>query len=372
MENLYYKGPPRERPREPVDLPVNPRRRLDSAAGFRPDPGLVRAANAALILHQPLLLTGEPGVGKSQFAHALSYGLGLGDEALSVYVKSNATVRDLFYEFDELARFRDARQDNAGRARPLTDYLGFSPLGKAILMSGGANATTVPLPQAGMRAAGADRPILFGELLPGDIDIGQPRRSVVLIDEIDKAPRDLPNDILNEIDKMAFRVPEIGHEIRGNPEMEPILVITSNSEKNLPDAFLRRCVYYHIPFPPSVADKVAHLPEDERPPLLQDIVAARIEGLSATDPLVRDAVRVFSRIRDYAGGLSKKPSTSELLNWLILLKSAGDLGPGASLADNERTALYYLPALLKGEAPGEAIEALVRDALGTRPEAGGG
>src|SRR5262249_36197832 len=148
-----------------------------------------------------------------------------------------------------------------------------------------------------------------------------PTRSVVLIDEIDKAPRDLPNDVLNEIETLSFIVRETGRGLAASPGYRPILVLTSNSEKNLPDAFLRRCVFYHIPFPGR-----------ER---LREIVGRRI-GTSDhfTAQALEGALRLFERIRTLP--LSKKPATAECLAWLRILEcmeiDPGNLKPGQAEA----------------------------------------
>jgi MoxR-like ATPase len=134
-------------------------------------------------------------------------------------------------------------------------------------------------------------------------------RSVVLVDEIDKAPRDFPNDLLNEVEGAYFRIPELDNvRIEADPDMRPVLVLTSNSEKNLPDPFLRRCVFYHIPFP-----------DEAR---LQAIVMSRLgEEIIENRALLRDALEIFGKLRHPAAGLSKKPSTSELLAWLRVLQA---------------------------------------------------
>src|SRR5262249_11440488 len=136
-----------------------------------------------------------------------------------------------------------------------------------------------------------------------------PRRSVVLIDEIDKAPRDFPNDLLNEVETMHFRVPELGNAlIASDPGSPPILVITSNSEKHLPDAFLRRCIYYHIPFPGR-----------ER---LSRIIEARLGRFAGrAEGFLPDALDIFDRLREPAVGLRKKPATAEVLSWLAALRA---------------------------------------------------
>jgi MoxR-like ATPase len=145
--------------------------------------------------------------------------------------------------------------------------------------------------------------------LPEEFHHGGQRRSVVLIDEIDKAPRDFPNDLLNEVEAMYFRIPELGNTlIAAEPSMHPLLVITSNSEKNLPDAFLRRCIFYHIPFP-----------DRER---LEQIIEARLGKFTGQDQeFLTDALELFERLRGPVGGLRKKPATAEILSWLVALRA---------------------------------------------------
>lgn len=233
---------------QPVDLPLpwnahpDPTDHEQELACYRPDPGLKDAVNAALLLGQPLLLTGEAGAGKTRLAEHLAWQLGLG-EPLRFETKTTSQARDLFYLYDALRHFQAVQIRDPARsaqaADPL-DYFTLNPLGLAILRS---------QPQTALAKRGL-LPLLerHGERHTAA------RRSLVLIDEIDKAPRDFPNDILNEIETLFFRIPELAERIdnvpvRADPALRPVVVITSNSEKHLPEPFLRRCVYYHIPFP---------------------------------------------------------------------------------------------------------------------------
>jgi MoxR-like ATPase len=234
------------------------------------------------MLGQPLLLTGEPGTGKTHLAWSVAWELGLG-EPLKFETKSTSSSRELFYEYDHLSRFHAANTDE-GSQRSI-DYVTFSALGMAILL--------------------ANEPDEVVELKQEQLNHDSPRRSVVLIDEIDKAPRDFPNDILNEIEGMYFRIPELKNiVVTAAPEMHPVVIITSNSEKHLPDAFLRRCVYYNIEFPDS-----------ER---LEEIILSQL-GWSADE--VSGAFDLFFRLRDYSVGLRKKPGTAELLYWFCVLRT---------------------------------------------------
>jgi MoxR-like ATPase len=245
------------------------------------NPALVDAVNVALLLDQPLLLTGEPGTGKTQLAYRVAYEYGL-EKPLRFDTKSTSQARDLFYSYDALGRFQAS---DHGGSRDAVAYVHFGPLGMAALLASGDLDTR--------------------RLLPPGLVAAQPRRSVVLIDEIDKAPRDFPNDILNEIEHFSFRVAELeNREILAPRYLRPIVIITSNSEKDLPDAFLRRCVFHHIRFP---------APAD-----LRRIVEGRLGSQIVQDDFLRDAIRLFYDLRE--GQLRKKPATAELLGWLIALR----------------------------------------------------
>lgn len=225
---------------------------------------LKSAVNVALALGQPLLLTGEPGTGKTQLAANIAYQLEI--DCYKFHTKSTSTARDLFYRYDALRHFHDA-QVKKQLTIDTADYIQLEALGKAIVES-------------------------------------KDKRAVVLIDEIDKAPRDFPNDVLNELDNMTFAIQETGQEYEAHLANRPIVIITSNSEKNLPDAFLRRCIFYHIPFP------------DKK--LLTQIVNNRL-ALSPqfSDKMITAAIDHFLTIR--SSGLRKKPATAELLAWIHIL-----------------------------------------------------
>src|ERR1051326_1055572 len=196
-DSRYYTGKRSDPPTTPVAIPISLRHGQSKPSGYIPDEGLVNAINVALILGQPLLLTGEPGTGKTQFAYSVANELGFGLRDKSGFIKplvfetkSTTTSRDLFYNYDALSRFH-AAQTKTGSQRNV-DYINYNALGMAILRSREESEVK--------------------EWLPEKFEHGGRHRSVVLIDEIDKAPRDFPNDILNEIEHMYFKVPELDNK----------------------------------------------------------------------------------------------------------------------------------------------------------------
>jgi MoxR-like ATPase len=306
------------------------------------DDGLVAAINAALILGQPLLLTGEPGTGKTSLAYRVAWQLGL-TSPLMFETKSNSLARDLFYTFDAVGRFQAANESTSaagGSSLGNLPFIAFQALGRAILLTGKCpQQLTQRLLDSEQQVDGKTASPLA------------PQRSVVLIDEIDKAHRDFPNDLLNEIDRMSFTIPELGGQrVNSDPSLRPIVLITSNSEKNLPDPFLRRCVYYHIEFPKEAG--------------LRKILKARL-GLSqdqsggsgasdtisisaptpAESPLIVGAVKFFEKSREL--DLQKKPATAEMIGWVRLL-----IEYGAKFSDSltqVKEMAWTLPALAKNQ-----------------------
>jgi len=202
LELLYHEKPPDIKP-QPRQLETALLTQADDPAGYLPDQGLVDAVNVALLLRQPLLLTGEPGTGKSQLAASVAYQLGLAPPMV-FETKSTSVARDLFYHFDNIGRFRAAQTPGAA-ADPVL-FLTLNALGHAIAL--------------------ANPPSDVGHILPPIYRHEEQRQSVVLIDEIDKAPRDFPNDILNEIERLFFRIPELGNvDVRARPNLRPIVVM---------------------------------------------------------------------------------------------------------------------------------------------------
>lgn len=286
-------------------------------------PGLRDAVNVALLLGQPLLVTGEPGTGKTQLAYSVAHELELYGP-LIFNTKTTSAARDLFYRYDALAHFRDARFQEEGELAS-EKYISYEALGLAILLSHAR-------PEA-------------DPLLPAEHRGRAPVRSVVLVDEIDKAPRDFPNDLLHELDQMTFTVRETGRSFAATAGARPVVILTSNSEKNLPEPFLRRCVFYHIPFPETKEE-------------LEQIVSRRLSfGPGFTRPLLDHALAHFLSIRGQSQ-LRKKPATAELLAWLRVLEKRGiDAGDPAQA----RELLSTYPVLAKTREDLEALRAAYGD-----------
>lgn len=314
-------------PTEPLDIPVPDRLKQERPENYLIDEALVDAVNVALLLGRPLLLTGEAGTGKTQLAHRLGWQLGFGDP-IEFNTKSTSSARDLFYTFDAMQRFH-AAHTGEGSANNL-DYITYNALGIAILQS----------------CAKQD----VKHLLPQRFEHTGPRRCVVLIDEIDKAPRDFPNDLLHEVENMSFRIPELrNEEVKATRDMRPVLVLTSNSEKNLPDAFLRRCVFYNITFPLK--------------PRLIEIVEARLGAFAdGTSPLLDSAIDFFLEVRKQL--THKPPSTAELINWLQALRAHGMTG-AQSIQSNPGALRATVSALAKTKEDFKELERLVTPKAGS-------
>jgi len=309
------------------------------------DPPLAAAAWVALLLRQPLFLTGDPGVGKTRFADALAARLGLG-RAQRVQVKSDTKGRDLLYVYDDLSRYREATRSSAER-RPDVSYVRLRGLGRAIVRAAGAAAKVTFRPGFNPEdvlppdLAGSDE-VSLGQLFPEEFPARQeePCHSVVLVDEIDKAPRDAPNDLLYEIETMSFEIEEIGITVSAKPDFKPIVIITSNSERNLPDAFMRRCVFYNVTLP---------IPET-----LRKIAAARLAGgLEPESPLIKGAEKFFTEISGVIA--EKKPGTAEFIGLVAFLRKTG-LTPESQFDKTSPRARDSLNVLAKTQADLTAAE----------------
>lgn len=325
-------------------------------AKYLPAPGLCEALDAAMLLGMPLLLTGEPGTGKTQAARWLAWRLGA--PLLRHDVKSTTAGRDLLYAFDEVARFRDASAAaSGGGGRALVDYVCFSALGEAILRTLPRAAAVVPLragaaiPQAafaaprdgiaiGKEAIEQNDDPRVAQLLPGDPGFakGGPEHCVVLIDELDKAPRDTPNDLLAEVESLSFELPELGLRIAADPAWRPVVIITSNSERALPEPFLRRCLFFDIP--PPDEDAMAKIVFQS----IKGVVSRSVDGTYSGKALFNSAWRFYAALRG-APNLRKKPGTAELLGWLDLLRNQAKFGVDEALGSDKASVARIEPTL---------------------------
>jgi MoxR-like ATPase len=270
---------------------TTPFRRFIGTASYLTNEALEAAVNCALALERPLLVKGEPGTGKTLLAQAISESLGL--ELIHWPVKSTTRAHDGLYVYDTVQRLYEARFGD-GDVKDIRRYIKLGPLGRAFASS---------------------------------------ERKVLLIDEVDKADLEFPNDLLHELDRMRFVIDETGDEVVAT--QRPVVIITSNNEKELPDAFLRRCVFHFIDFP-----------EQE---LMKRIV--RVHHPRVDEAVIDQAVVAFYELRAVPR-IRKRPSTSELVDWISVLMESG-IGRERLVRE-----LPFLGVLLKKEQDVELLKAV--------------
>ncbi|MCL5775656.1 MoxR family ATPase [Limibaculum sp. FT325] len=270
--------------------------RFEGTADYVATEDLMIAVNAAIRLERPLLVKGEPGTGKTELARQVAQALGL--RLIEWHVKSTTRAQQGLYEYDAVSRLRDSQLGD-GRVGDVRNYIRRGKLWEAF---------------------------------------DAPEKVVLLIDEIDKADIEFPNDLLQELDRMEFHVYETGETVVAR--QRPIVIITSNNEKELPDAFLRRCFFHFIAFPDTET--------------MTRIVDVHFPGVK--HELVRAALTRFYELRE-TPGLKKKPSTSEALDWIRLLM-ADDVDPATLRADAKHAIPPLHGALLKNEQDVHLFERL--------------
>jgi MoxR-like ATPase len=257
--------------------------RFEGTADYVATDDLKTAVNAAIVLERPLLVKGEPGTGKTVLAREIA--LALGTPIIEWHIKSTTKAQQGLYEYDAVARLRDSQLGDK-RVHDIANYIRRGKLWEAFTA---------------------------------------PERPVLLIDEIDKADIEFPNDLLQELDRMEFFVYETGETVKAH--RRPIVIITSNNEKELPDAFLRRCVFHYIAFPD--------------PAQMEQIV--RVHHPAVEDNLLRQSMEAFYLLREL-DGLQKRPSTSELVDWVQAL-AVGGIDPGTIVDE-----LPFMGVVLKKQA----------------------
>jgi len=298
MLRFFPPGPPGASPYNRREIIRELSMRFQGSDTYVSTSDLTLAVNAAITLARPLLIKGEPGTGKTKLAEEVALALGL--PLLEWHIKSTTKAQQGLYEYDAVSRLRDSQLGDP-RVQDIGNYIVRGMLWQAFT---------------------AESPV------------------VLLIDEIDKADIEFPNDLLRELDRMEFYVYETRELVKAR--QRPIVFITSNNEKELPDAFLRRCFFHYIRFP-----------EKET---MEKIVDVHFPGIKKS--LLRDALEVFFEVREVPG-LKKKPSTSELLDWLKLLL-AEDISPESLRSKDRKNIIPPLHgALLKNEQDVHLFERLV-------------
>ena len=272
--------------------------RFEGSQNYVATGDLQLAVNAAITLQRPLLIKGEPGTGKTMLAEEVAAALGM--PLLQWHIKSTTKAQQGLYEYDAVSRLRDSQLGDE-KVKSIENYIIKGVLWQAFTAE---------------------------------------KQVVLLIDEIDKADIEFPNDLLRELDRMEFYVYETREQIKA--KIRPVVMITSNNEKELPDAFLRRCFFHYIKFP----DKDT----------MQKIVDVHFPGLKKE--LLKEALEVFFQMRDLPG-LKKKPSTSELLDWLKLLLAEDIPAEVLKSKDNKTVVPPMAGALLKNEQDVQLFERLV-------------
>ena len=272
--------------------------RFEGSQNYVATDDLRLAVNAAITLQRPLLIKGEPGTGKTMLAEEVAAALGM--PLLQWHIKSTTKAQQGLYEYDAVSRLRDSQLGDE-KVKSIENYIIKGVLWQSFIAE---------------------------------------KQVVLLIDEIDKANIEFPNDLLRELDRMEFYVYETREHIKA--KIRPVVMITSNNEKELPDAFLRRCFFHYIKFP----DKDT----------MQKIVDVHFPGLKKE--LLKEALEVFFQMRDLPG-LKKKPSTSELLDWLKLLLAEDIPAEVLKSKDNKTVVPPLAGALLKNEQDVQLFERLV-------------
>lgn len=318
------------------------------------DDTLKATVELAIALNKPLLVTGAPGTGKTQLAHKVAYELAENGNSKLKFLrdpwifntKTTSTAKDLFYQYDAIGHFQRKGAEKGGEVS-VRDYIQLSALGAAIVQ------TTV--------GTAFDR---TGQLA-SDKNISEKIRteqlsSVVLIDEIDKAPRDFPNDLLNEIENYQFYISELNLTIKAAERKDAriVIIMTSNFEKNLPPAFLRRCLFYHIPIPKG--DRLMQIVAVRMNAFLQDV------GLTLSEAEIKaryqKVVDEFDKWQPMFN--DKAPATAELLEWLKALEMYNFFDhqtPFDSLTQEQKCILQYtFPILAKSKEDLEVLEGMTK------------